>query len=142
MTMETIVLKEPSLSPTKKVLKNALEKNFAVYEELMNTITGEKYDLLPAWHYYNDGKAWLCKVQYKSKTVFWLSVWNKYFKMTFYFTEKNRKPINELDIDDNIKKDFTGNKPVGRLLPLTLNISEKKQLKDAFKIIEYKKSLK
>ncbi|PKP08994.1 MAG: hypothetical protein CVU09_13085 [Bacteroidetes bacterium HGW-Bacteroidetes-4] len=36
------------------------------------------------WRYYNDGKAWLCKVSYKKKTVFWLSVWEAYFKVAFY----------------------------------------------------------
>jgi hypothetical protein len=139
--METMVLTQPSISPTRKVLENALGKSFAAYEELMSTISG-KYDLVPAWRYYNDGKAWLCKVQYKKKTVFWLSVWNKYFKITFYFTARNIEAINKLDIDDSIKNDFTGNKAVGRLLPLSLTITKKEQLKDAFKIIECKKSLK
>jgi hypothetical protein len=85
--METMVLKQPSISPTKKVLENALGKSYAAYEELVNTITGD--GLTSQWKYYNDGKAWLCKVQYKNKTVFWLSVWDRYFKMGFYFTEKN-----------------------------------------------------
>ena len=137
-----MALKEPSVSPTRKALENALGRTLVVYEELMNTITAKKYDLVPAWRYYNDGKAWLCKVQYKKKTVFWLSVWDKYFKMTFYFTERNCKPIYELEIDESIKKNFAGNKPIGRFLPLSLNIAKKNQLQDAFKIIGYKKSLK
>jgi hypothetical protein len=123
-------------------LENALEKTYEVYEELMDAITGKEYELTPQWHYYNDGKAWLCKVQYKKKTVFWLSVWDKYFKMGFYFTEKSCKGIFELDIDENIKKEFKKHKPVGKLLPLVLNITKKAQLKDALTIIEYKKSLK
>ena len=137
-----MVLKEPGISPTKKVLENALGKTYDVYEELMDTISGKKHELIPQWHYYNDGKAWLCKVQYKKKTVFWLSVWDKYFKMAFYFTEKNSKGIFELDIDENIKKNFKEHKSVGKLLPLVLVINKKSQLKDAFKIIEYKKGLK
>lgn len=140
--METMMLKEPTVSPTKKVLENALGKTYEVYEELMDTITGKNYELAPQWNYYNDGKAWLCKVQYKKKTVFWLSVWDKYFKTGFYFTEKNCKGIFELDIDTNIKKAFKEQKHIGKLLPLTLNISKKSQLKDALKIIEHKKGLK
>lgn len=140
--METMVLKEPGISPTKKVLENALGKTYQVYEELMDTISGKAYGLIPQWHYYNDGKAWLCKVQYKKKTVFWLSVWDKYFKMGFYFTEKNSKGIFDLDIDENIKKEFQKNKPIGKLFPLTLSIDKKSQLKDAVKIVEYKNSLR
>jgi len=142
MAMETMVLKEPNISPTKKNLESALGKSYAAYEELMNTITGKNYELLPEWNYYKDGKAWLCKVQYKKKTVFWLSVWDKCFKIAFYFTEKNCKGISELDIDNNIKNNFVEHKPVGRLLPLAISVNRKEQLKDALKIIEYKKSLK
>lgn len=140
--METPILKDPAVSPTKKVLENALGKSYTVYEELMDTITGKNYELTPLWHYYNDGKSWLCKVQNKKKTVFWLSVWDKYFKMAFYFTEKNSEGIFALDIDENIKKGFTEHKPIGKMLPLVLAITKKAQLKDALKIIEYKKSLK
>ncbi|HET9826347.1 MAG TPA: DUF3788 family protein [Chitinophagaceae bacterium] len=138
--MDTMILKEPSISPTKGVLENALGKSFGAYEELMSVVTS-KYDLVPVWHYYNDGKAWLCKVQYKKKTVFWLSVWKKYFRITFYFTPRNGEAIKKLDIDDGIKKNFAGNHPVGRLLPLSLVINKVQQLKDAIRIIEHKKSL-
>ena len=140
--METLALKDPTISPTKKVLESVLGKSYSAYEELMNTIESKNYSLTPLWNYYNDGKAWLCKVQFKKKTVFWLSVWDKYFKMGFYFTEKNCKGIFEMDIDDSIKKEFKEHKPIGKLLPLGLRINKKTQLKDALKIVEYKKSLK
>ena len=140
--MEAPLLKDPAVSPTKKVLETVLGKSYPAYEELMNAIESESYDLTPQWNYYNDGKAWLCKVQFKKKTIFWLSIWDKYFKMGFYFTEKNCKGIFELDIDDSIKKEFKANKPIGKLLPLGFSINKKSQLKDALKIVEYKKNLK
>jgi hypothetical protein len=140
--MDAPLLNDPAISPTKKVLETVLGKSYPAYEELINTIETEKYALTPLWNYYNDGKAWLCKVQFKKKTVFWLSVWDKYFKMGFYFTEKNCKGIFEMDINENIKKEFKENKPIGKLFPLGLSIHKKAQLKDALKIIEYKKNLK
>jgi len=140
--METMLLREASISPSEKVLESALGKSYSIYEELMETITNKNYELIPQWNYYNDGKAWLCKVQFKKKTIFWLSVWDKYFKMAFYFTEKNCKGINELNIESNIKKDFARYKPVGRLLPLVMIVNRKEQLKDALQIIEYKKKIK
>jgi hypothetical protein len=140
--MEAPLLKDPAVSPTKKVLESVLGKSYSAFEELMDTIKSDNYALTPQWNYYNDGKAWLCKVQFKKKTVFWLSAWDKYFKMGFYFTEKNCKGIFEMDIDDSIKKEFKEHKPIGKLLPLGLRINKKTQLKDALKVVEYKKSLK
>jgi hypothetical protein len=140
--METRTLIDPAVSPSKKVLEYALGKAYPAYEELISTVTGNIYELTPLWHYYNDGKSWLCKVQYKKKTVCWLSVWDKYFKMAFYFTEKNSKGIFELSINESIKKNFSEHRPAGKLFALVLAITKKAQLKDALRIIEYKKSLK
>lgn len=138
--METPLLNDLQVPPSKEVLEDVLGKSYPVFNELMEIITDPKYNLVPQWNYYKDGKAWLCKVQYKKKTVFWLSVWDKYFKTGFYFTEKNRLDIAALDIDEKIKVDFNSRKPIGKLLPLAINIGLKEQIKDAIKVIEYKKS--
>jgi hypothetical protein len=140
--METQLLRDKEIFPTRELFKNGLAESFSVYEEMMETITNDKYKLEPVWRYYNDGKAWLCKVCYKKKTVFWLSVWDKFFKTTFYFTEKTGSGIAVLDIDQSIKEDFSQRKPFGKLIPLTILINQKDQIKGLLKIIEYKKSIK
>lgn len=140
--METMVLHEPAIAPTNNVLEKAPGKSFKIFRDLMNTITGENYELLPEWSYYKDDKARLCKVQYKKKTIFWLSIWEKYFKIGLYFTEQTCKGINDLDIDINIKNNFKENKPIGRLLPLVIIVNKKELLKDALKVIDFKMRVK
>jgi hypothetical protein len=140
--METMVLKEPKITPTKKVLEQALGKSYPSYEELINTITNENFGMTTEWRYYNDGKAWLCKAQYKKKTVCWISVWDNYFKTSFYFTEKNSGGIDKLDIDEGVKNNFKSAKHFGNLIPLVFHITQKKQLKEVLKVIEYKKGLR
>ncbi len=140
--METQLLRDQNIQPGKEVLEAALKESYPVYEEMVETITGTKYMLVPQWNYYKDGRAWLCKVTYKNKTVFWLSVWDGFFKTGFYFTEKNSGGIADLEISQSIKEDFVKGKPIGKLLPLTLIIGRNEQIKDLLKIIEYKKSLK
>lgn len=76
--METQLLRNPEILPSEEVLKDALKNSFPAYNELINAITSNTLGLLPEWHYYNDGKAWLCKVVFKKKTIFWLSVWEQY----------------------------------------------------------------
>jgi hypothetical protein len=140
--METIQLRDQHVPITKEVLTNALGKSYKIFEELMEIITDTRYSLEPQWNYYKDGKAWLCKVCFKKKTIFWLSVWEKFFKTAFYFTEKNSSGIKELDIDENIKEEFAQRKPNGKLIPLVMNVDRKEQIKDVIRIIEYKGSLK
>ena len=140
--METPLLRDPGTPPSDEILKGVLRSSYSAYEETIKTITGPEYGLMPQWNYYKDGKAWLCKVCYKKKTVFWLSVWEGYFKTAFYFVERYCPGIDKLVIDESIKEDFKTKKPFGTMFPLVIKISKKDQIKDLLKVIEYKKSLK
>ena len=108
----------------------------------LESITNEEYGLTVEWRFYNDGKAWLGKVQHKKKTVLWLSVWDGFFKTSFYFTEKYLEAIAALDISDSIKDEFAQAKPAGRLIAMIIDISNKEQLNDLFTVVRFKKSLK
>ncbi|MFZ0471936.1 MAG: DUF3788 family protein [Bacteroidales bacterium] len=140
--METPLLKDPDAYPSDEILRNVLKDSYSAYVETMKQITGVGYLLVPQWNYYKDGKAWLCKVGYKKKTVCWLSVWDGYFKAGFYFVERHCPGILELDIDKSIKEEFKSKKPIGTLFPLAITVTSKEQIKDLLAVIEYKKSLK
>jgi hypothetical protein len=58
--------------------------SYPAYQALMQEVNLPETPWQVQWRYYNDGKAWLCKVSYKKKTVFWLSVWEACFKVAFY----------------------------------------------------------
>ncbi len=141
--MEEILLRDSSIYPSKEVLEIALgEDNYKVFNKFIETITDSDTKLSPEWKYYNDGKSWLCKVSYKKKTVFWLSIWKMHFKLGFYFTEKNCSGVNELNIDKSIKEEFTQSKNIGKLIPLVIKMIRIEQIDDVKKIIEYKKTIK
>ncbi len=91
------LLRDPAQQPGDKLFREILtEQLYKAYEELLKIIpeSGLSYE----WRYYNDGKAWLCKITHKKKTVAWLSLWENAFKTTFYFTEKTGAGIKSLDI--------------------------------------------
>ena len=140
--METQVLRDQNILPTKEVLENALGESYKVYSELIEIVINTKSGLVTEWRYYKDGNAWLCKVCYKKKTIFWLSVWDNFFKTGLYFTEKNCTGVAELDIEEKIKEEFSRNKHIGKLIPLGIKMNRKEQIDDVIKIIEYKKRLK
>jgi len=136
-----MLLRDPGQEPVKSLVKEILsEQLYKAYEELLKIIPelGLSYE----WRYYNDGKAWLCKITHKKKTDAWLSLWENAFKTTFYFTEKTGAGIESLDIDSRIKSSFLQNKAIGKLIPLTLEIDHKTKLEDFRRIAEYKITLK
>jgi hypothetical protein len=140
--MEKPLFKDPQIAPTNETIKQVASSYFNVYNQLIDTITNDPYNLVPKWNYYNDGKTWLCKVEFKKKTVFWLSLWEEYFMSGFYFTAKNCDGITKLEIPENIKEDFFNRKPIGKLMPLSMNINSFEQIDHLLNIIIYKKSLK
>lgn len=140
--MHKPLLNDPAVPPSPEVLQSVLGVSFPVYEKTLAVITGDPYGLVPEWRYYNDGKAWLCKVVYKKKTVFWLSVWDGFFKAGFYFAERHCQGIHELEVDDSIKLELKKAKPFGTLYPVGLVLNREEHIPDLLKIIEYKKKLK
>ena len=140
--MDKPLLNDPGIEPDEPVLKKVLGSSYPAFAALVKNIREEPLLLQPEWRYYRDGHAWLCKVVHKKKTVFWLSAWEGYFKITFYFTEKTGEGIPALPISEIVKSQFTSNRPIGRLLPLTLEIHREEQLGDALQIAAYKKGQK
>jgi len=138
--MEKPFLNNQAELPTDAVLKAVLGSAFEAYSELMKRIA--EMELVPQWNYYKDGGAWLCKVQFKKKTIFWLSVWENRFRVGFYFTEKTMLGLAELDIEPALVQQLIGPSPIGKLVPFVFNIQAKYLLDDLLIVADYKKNLK
>ncbi len=137
-----MALRDAEIFPSDKVLKDTLGDVYDVLISFLATITDEAYLLSFEWRYFNDGKAWLCKVQHKKKTILWLSVWEGFFKVSFFFTEKHLEAIAALDISEAIKTELASAKPVGRLIPMIFNINNASQLEELLTVVRFKKTLK
>jgi hypothetical protein len=134
------LLSNPEQKPTGKLFKRFLAR--PIYD-IMNKIDQRiaAAGLALEWRYYKDGKAWLGKVTCKKKTIVWLSVWKEFIKAGFYFTEKTRPGVLDLDFHATIKSSFAAAKPVGKLIPLMVDVKDEESLQDFTTLLEYKKDL-
>ena len=137
--MGTQLLREQEITPSKEVLKDALGNVYGVLEELEWQLTQKEFACTFDWTYYKDSKAWLCKVSHKKKTVFWLSVWEGYFKTSFFFLERHLEGIAALELGED---SFILEKEWGKMIPVICNVSNKKQFPDLLKLIKFKKEAK
>ena len=140
--MEIQLLKDREVFPATEVLKQELGNSLSdVYSALIRTITQDlsaEYE----WRYYNDGKAWLCKLTFKKKTLCWLSAWEGCIKTGFYFSEKYSDEILQLPIKSEIIENFKQSKPVGKLRSVVIELKDSSNLVDFFTIAEFKKKTK
>ncbi len=130
-------LTSPDLDLTSDNLKNGLGRWFSIYDTLTETLSKPPYDISPEWRFYKDGGAWLCKMTRKRKTVFWISAWKQFLKCGFYFTEKSGDGISDLSIDQSLKSSFDKTDPIGKLRPLIIDLTAKKQLDDLYTVASY-----
>jgi hypothetical protein len=142
--LETPVLSIKSEFPTEKIIFSHIGKSKPLWLSLFQYIAEEHPDFTQEWRYYNDGKSWLMKVQYKKKTVFWLSVIKNSFRTTFYIHEKVKKTISDSKLSDELKEQFLKGKNFGtmRIRGITVVYKNKKNVENAKLLIDLKISIK
>jgi hypothetical protein len=145
------LLRDPLIQPEDDVIAAALGEQYAAYSQFLDLLAG--FDVTPQWRYYNDGKAWLAKGLYqwnstkgthKEKTIFWLSIWDGFFKLSFYFAEKAREGLQGLAVSENTKRKIEGAKQMGKLkfFPIVFEVNSDDLFDDLSALINYRKSLK
>ena len=135
-TINTIELTDESTFPDEGVLKKVLGRSFNAYLELLKLFTDN--ELTYEWRYYKDGKAWLCKVQKKKRTIVWMSAWKGYMQATVYFPLRFLEDISKLKITEDSKNKILKTKNVGKSKPCIFEIRNKKAIKDLEKIMNFK----
>jgi len=142
--METqILLRDPEVAPEDKVLHEIMGDDiFDAYSTFLSETSKAPMEICPEWRYYNDGKSWLCKMLSKKKNLFWLSIWEGCFKLTFYFSERHLEDLSLLNLSEKAKEEFEMLKPVGKLHPMIISVSNKSLIPDILEVIKFKKNLK
>jgi len=82
------VIDDKNKYPNTKILTMHLGNSMNAWNAFIDLLKSAYPLISTEWGYYIDGKSWLFKVTKKTKTICWVSVWNRYFKVTFYFNNK------------------------------------------------------
>ena len=139
-TINTIELKDEAVYPDADVLKNVLGEAYSVYVDLLHLY--EVNLMEPIWRYYHDGKAWLCKVQKKKKTIVWMSAWKGYMQAAIYMPEKNLDQVYALEISEALKNKFSQSRNMGKSRACIFEVRDREVLADFEKVMQLKILLK
>ena len=156
MNLEVLCLKEqqllrdPNTEPSGEVIAGCLGSANGAYLKFIEQL--KNYDIQVDWRYYNDGKAWLGKALYKwvtargtqkEKTVFWLSVWDGFFKVSLFIPEKSRADAVCLTLSEKTRGMIDNSKQMGKLkiFPLVFNCDSEDFFSDIFTLADFRKKL-
>lgn len=134
------VLNDPAMEPTEAVLRGILGRSFGAYEEMLRLFDAN--GITYAWRYYRDGKAWLCKVERKKKTIAWMSAWNGFIKATIYIPGKHLDELRGVQATRETVDRLMGAKNVGESKPCMFEIRDASVLEDFNAVMQFKMAIK
>lgn len=145
------LLRNPDIQPTNNVISKALGETNNVYVKFVNELASR--DIHLEWRYYTDGKAWLAKGLYKwtgvrggqnETTIFWLSIWDGFFKVTIYVPEKARADVCNLVLKNEVKLIIADSKQMGKMkfFPIVFNLCSDEMFEAVFSLTDFRKSIK
>ena len=148
---EQQLLRDENVKPTKKIIAEALGSANYAYESFVKEL--KNHGIQVDWRYYKDGNAWLGKGLYKwtttrgnekETTAFWLSVWEGFFRITIFISEKSREKALALPLNDQVLQMVKESKQIGKLkfFPLIFSLSKEDLFNEIFTLIDFRKLLK
>ncbi|HEY5469480.1 MAG TPA: DUF3788 family protein [Bacteroidales bacterium] len=137
-----IQLSDKGIIPTDEVLFSIIGDKMNLWHVLMNTVKDKYPDSTGSWNYYNDGKRWLFKMTRKKKTMFWTTVFEDTFRITFYFGDKAEPLIFSSDLSVTIKNDFKTSRRYGLIRAITVIVNEQSDIDTVLRLISIKLKIK
>jgi hypothetical protein len=140
--IEKRVLSDKSVIPTDEYIFSLIGNNKLHWKRIMDHVSENYNDTSGSWNYYNDGKQWLFKMVRKKKTIFWSSIIDKTFRITFYLGNKAEAIIENSDLPQPVKDEFKTAKRYGLIRPVTFIINSETDVDNVLKLIAIKAKMK
>ena len=145
------LLRDPTIEPTGEVIAGALGGANDAYARFVEDL--ESHGVEVTWRFYSDGMAWLGKALHKwttsrgtnkEATVFWLSIWEGFFKLAFYLPTRVRLDMLDLPLSDEVMDMAQEAEQMGKIniFPMVFEVRTDEQFEDIYTLVDFKKSLK
>lgn len=133
MPDKELAFKDKDIAPDNGRIAAVLGEQFSLYEELVSRMP----QITISWNYYNDGKAWLGKLLFKKKNLGWVMIYEGFFKVTFYVTEKVVPELEKLKLPDHLISSL--HEHSGKLIPLIIAPEDSQDIDTVLQLIDFKR---
>ena len=140
--MEPIVLTDPNVQPTEELIFSIIGDNSVYWENLIDYLYDNHFDITEEWRFYNDGKAWLYRALRKKKTVYWAGVIKDTFRISFWFGDKAEPTLLASALPETIKEEFRNAKRYAHSRSISIEMHTPENLQNVIALIELKIKLK
>jgi len=129
---------DPSVMPDDEIIASIIGRKIDLWNSVLRHAEENYNEVSGSWNYYKDGKQWLFKFVQKKKTLFWAAVFEKTFRITFYFGDKAESLVLDSDLPEAMKDGFRNAKRFGSIRPVSVLLAEQKDVDNVIKLISLK----
>ena len=140
--MEPIVLTDPNVQPTEELIFSIIGENSVYWEQIIDYVYENHFDITEEWRFYNDGKSWLYRALRKKKTLYWIGVIKETFRVSFWFGDKAEPVLLASTLAVNIKDEFMIAQRYGNIRAISIEMRSPEDLENVLKLIELKAKIK
>jgi hypothetical protein len=142
--------REPDPYPSPDRIAKELGEAFITYSRFLDEL--ETRDIQLEWRYCNDGKAWLAKGLHrwtgarggqKEKTLFWLSIWKLFFRVTVYIPDKGHGDLLNAPLDGKARAIVSSAKQMGKIssFPIVFDVYSDEVLDALLAVTDFRKRI-
>jgi hypothetical protein len=139
---EKPILSDPMVTPDDALIAAILGTKMEWWKTIMDHTMQNYPSVTPVWRYYNDGKQWLFRLLKKKDTIFWTTLFEDTFRITFYFPDRVEPLIEASNLPEKMKEDFFNGHRYGKIRGLTVKVESKQDIDKVLELVAIKFQIK
>jgi hypothetical protein len=130
--------KEKNLVPDEQSIRETLKSNYIHLEAIRSYIAGSIGETKEEWKYYGAKYGWNLKNFYKKRNLYFIGMYDGYFKISFVFGERAFNAIMGSEISADLKTELSKARKYAEGRGLSIDVHDDTNLNDIKKLLQIK----
>ena len=137
--MEKLVFIEKSIMPNDDLIIAVMKNSYSLYVEILDYFKSMSTNTHTEWKYYGKKNGWLLKHFDDKRNIFFLVIYEGYFKVSFTFEDKIVSEILDSDnVSNSVKKCFENSKKYIEGTTILYEVKSKSDVDNVNQLIRFK----
>lgn len=124
--------------PDELLIQQRLGLNYENLEAIRSIVKEQTDDTEEEWKYYGPKNGWILKKYYKKRNLFFISINDGFFKITFVFGDIAVDQVLVSDVSDKLKNELTTARKYAEGRALSIEVDDSSSLSEIKELIRIK----
>ncbi|WP_234571803.1 DUF3788 family protein [Rhodohalobacter sp. 614A] len=129
---------EKNITPDEVQIREKLKQAYTPLLELRETVKKIAGETVEEWKFYGPKNGWILKTFLKKRNLFFIIIYDGFFRASFVFGEKTVSKILESDISENLKKELSKARKYAEGRGVSMIVKDNSFIVDFQKLLKFK----